>query len=468
MNRLRARRLGSQEGFALMEVIVSAAVLVVVVLGVLAGLDSVTRTAANNQGRTVAATLAEKDLERLRAYKTSDLNQLEDIEEQTRTVTVGKTKWRITSRAEWVTDSDGEEISCAITGDKGSYLKISSSVVADSAPQDAEGLTLSSIVAPQPGKGTLTALVKDRSGGPVVGMPVEAVGPTPGTRPTNAAGCAVFEESEAGSYKLRLNYSGWVDPDGNQLVEKSGTVSAGNLTTVEFIYDRAGSFPVSVVTRRPGDTIDRADRSTGAIAAHTGVSSGYRAMTANSPGVTSFTFNSMFPFSTPYQVYSGECSGNNPAAYIPTYFDTRPLAVAQVNPGAAGPTRVVLEPAIDVTVTHRNSSGVTSNANGADIYAYPKTDDCPTGRIYMGRTNSTGRLPNSNSQQGPGLPFGDYDICVQFNNGSRLLRMHWSAISGAAGPTISNTDPAGVARTASLLSSGSNTSGCGTLTPTTS
>jgi hypothetical protein len=467
MNRSRARRqLGTQEGFALMEVIVSAAVLVVVVLGVLAGLDSVTRTAANNQGRTVAAALAEKDLERLRAYKTSDLNKLDEIDETTKFVTVGTTRWEITSRAEWVTDSEGEEISCAITGDKGSYLKISSTVKPESAPDDAPGLTLSSIVAPQPGKGTLTALVKGRSGQPIVGMPVEAVGPTPATRPTNDVGCAVFDESEAGSYKLRLNYAGWVDPDGNQIVEKAGTVSAGNLTTVEFIYDRAGTFPVSVVTHRPGDTVDRADRSTGAMAAHTGVSTGYRAMTANSPGVTSFTFNSMFPFSTPYEVFSGTCSGNNPAAYIPTYFDTHDLAVAQVNPGAAGTTRVVLEPAIDVTVTHRNSSGVTSNANGAVIYAYPKTDDCPSARILMGTTGSNGRLPNTNSQQGPGLPFGDYDICVQYNNGSRLLRMHWSGISGAAGPTISNTDPAGVTRTAALVYNGTNTTGCGANTPT--
>jgi hypothetical protein len=340
-----------------------------------------------------------------------------------------------------VTDGDGEEISCAVTGDKGSYLKISSSVVVDSAPEDAEGLTLSSIVAPQPGKGTLTALVKGAAGQPIVGMPVEAVGPTPGTRPTNEAGCAVFEESEAGSYKLRLNYSGWVDPDGNQLVEKAGTVSAGNLTTVEFIYDRAGSFPVSVVTRRPGESVDRADRSTGAIAAHTGVSTGYRAMTANSPGVTSFTFTSMFPFSTPYEVYSGTCTGNNPATYIPTYFDTRPLAVAQVNPGASGATRVVLEPAIDVTVNYNGS--LRSNAV---VYATPRTPDCDQTRVRLGQTGSNGKIP-ADTEAGPGMPFGTYDVCVQYtrtvSGNSRTARMRWNGIQ--------NIDPAGQSLTANFV-----------------
>lgn len=437
-----------------MEVIVSAAVLVVLVLGVLAGLDSVTRTAANNQGRTVAGALAEKDLERLRAYKTSDLNQLDEIEEQQRIVTVQGTRWRITSRAEWVTDGDGDEISCAISGDKGSYLKISSSVVVDSAPEDAEGLTLSSIVAPQPGKGTLTALVKDRAGEPVAGMPVEAVGPTPGTRPTNEAGCAVFDESEAGSYKLRLNYSGWVDPDGNRLVEKAGTVSAGNLTTVEFIYDREGSFPVSVVTRRPGETSDRADRSTGVIAAHTGVSTGYRAMTASSPGVTSFTFTAMFPFSTPYEVYSGTCTGNNPAASTPTYFDTRPLAVAQVNPGAAGPTRVVLEPAIDVRAVWN-----TSNLSGARVYVYPKTEGCDGARVRLGITDSTGKVP-ADTEAGPGMPFGDYDVCVHYNS----TRIHWSTSANAFGPPVANNDPAGTALTADFRTN-ARSGNCGSNTP---
>ena len=390
-----------------MEVIVSAAVLILIVLGVLAAIDSVSRTAAANQGRTVAATLAEKDLERLRALRTSDLNRLDEIEIETKTVMVGNISWDVTSKAEWVTDSDGEQISCALTGERGSYLRITSSVVATNAPPDARPLVMSSIVAPQPGKGTLTALVRDHAGAPVVGLPVQAIGPSPDTQPTNAAGCAVFDEAEAGSYKLRLDYSGWVDPDGFRLVEKSGTVSAGNLTTVEFIYDRAGSFPVSVVTRRPGEAVDRADRSNGLIAAHTGVSTGYRAVTSAGTGATSFTFSSMFPFSTPYEVYSGICTGNNPSTTpvgeIPDYFSTHPLAVAQVNPGVAGTARVVLEPAIDVTVRFKNGSAAFATVSGARVYVYPKTADCaPEARVQLGTTRDPLREDPREHRCGPG------------------------------------------------------------------
>jgi Tfp pilus assembly protein PilV len=64
--RARRRPPASEEGFALIEVVVSAAVLVILVLGVLAAVDAVSGTAGANQSKTVAATLAEKDLERLR------------------------------------------------------------------------------------------------------------------------------------------------------------------------------------------------------------------------------------------------------------------------------------------------------------------------------------------------------------------------------------------------------------------
>jgi hypothetical protein len=144
------------------------------------------------------------------------------------------------SKAQWVADSNGADISCALPSGAGSYLRITSTVSAPNAR--VKPVTMSSIVAPQPGQGTVTGLVKNAAGLPVVDLPVQADGPTPATVPTNKAGCAVFADSEAGSYTLRLNQTGWVDPDGNQLVEKNATVSAGNLTTIEFVYDKASSF----------------------------------------------------------------------------------------------------------------------------------------------------------------------------------------------------------------------------------
>jgi Tfp pilus assembly protein PilV len=436
--RARRRSPASEEGFALIEVVVSAAVLVIVVLGVLAALDAVSSTASTNQSKTVAATLAEKDLERLRAYKTSDLTKLPEIETETKEVKVGKITYTVVSKAQWVVDSNGADISCALPSGSGSYLRITSTV---SSPNTRiKPVTMSSIVAPQPGKGTVTGLVRDAAGNPVEKLPVQADGPSPNTLPTNKAGCAVFADSEAGSYIMRLNQSGWVDPDGKQLVEKNATVSAGNLTTIEFLYDKASSFNVKVITKRPGTSTTVDDRSYGVTAAHTGLSSLFKQITfGTSPGALNFAFNSMFPFPTAYQVYSGTCAGNNPVKALsdPAWFDTHTESVVQLTP--AGPTvqAVALEPAMDVTVKVDNALKA-----GAKVYAYPKTAGCSTARVAIG----SGTTLNDGRVDFPGLPFGTYDVCAQYTNaaGTKTWHTDWTGrantnLDGTALATNFNT-----------------------------
>jgi hypothetical protein len=445
----------SPDGFALMEVIVSAAVLLIVVLGVLAGIDAVSRTAAANQSRTVGSTLAEKDIERLRAYRTEDLTDLAKMPDQTSFVTVGKVKWTITSKVELVADTTGEEVSCSIPTGKGRYLRITSSA----SNGVSKPVVMSSIVAPQPNKGTLTALVRNAKGDPVKNLPVEAVGPTGDLQQTNELGCAVFDEAEAGSYVLRLNQSGWVNVDGQRLYEQPGTVSPGNVTTVEFKYDLAGSFPVTVVNSA-GNT---ESATFGLMADHTGVSTGFRSTTAS-------PFTDMFPFyQAPYEVYAGDCTGNNPGGWIDDYYGTHPNAIAQVDPGVAGPTRTVLEPSVVVNVRYRpNTSTASSPVTGATVYAYPRTAGCTTRKVAVGTT--------TNGASGtPGLPFGQYDLCIQYTNTTvgRTWRSVWTGASGA--PAITNTNPAGTSKddagnnlSVTFTGTNSSTAGCGNTTPTSS
>jgi hypothetical protein len=445
----------SPDGFALMEVIVSAAVLLIVVLGVLAGIDAVSRTAAANQSRSVGSTLAEKDLERLRAYRTEDLTDLATMPDQTSQVTVGKVKWTITSKVELVADTTGEEVSCSIPTGKGRYLRITSSA----SNGNSRPVVMSSIVAPQPNKGTLTALVRDAKGDPVKNMPVQAVGPTGDLQQTNELGCAIFDEAEAGSYVLRLNQSGWVNVDGQQLYEQPGTVSPGNVTTVEFKYDRAGSFPVTVVNSAGATE----SPTFGLMADHTGVSTGFRSTSAS-------PFTSMFPFyQAPYEVYSGNCTGNNPGGWINGYYDTHQNAVAQVDPGVAGPTRTVLEPSVNVTVQYKASSGGSlSNVTGATVYAYPRTAGCSAARVTAGTTTS-------GASTTPGLPFGEYDLCIQYSRTVSGTPKTWRAVwTGAGGnPAITNTNPAGKTKddagnnlSVTFIGTNSSTAACGNTTPT--
>jgi hypothetical protein len=450
---VRARgTLRSEDGFALMEVIVSAAVLVIVVLGVLAATDAVTKTAGSNKARTVAATLAELDLERLRSLPTSELDKLDELEPLTREVKVDKVDYTIKSEAKWVTDSTGDEISCAVAPNEGSYMRITSTVTSPITGKQVKPVVISSIVAPRPGKGTLTGMVKNAAGQPEPGVAVQAIGPSPATKVTNSAGCAIFDESEAGSYKVKLNTTGWVDPDGNTAPEKGATVSAGNLTTVEFVYDRKSSFTVAVKTKRPGQA-EGPDVSTGVTAAHTGLTTKAKLLSVAAPGASSFLFDPMFPFPTPYQVYSGTCVGNDPSKYIPNFFAGRPSSVVQLTPGGPAVSADVFEPALDVTMKYTRSSGTvdwpgaTTGTIYGTVYAYPKTTGCATGRITLGSTtsNGTGKIPQ------PGLPFGIYDLCVNLVRNGTTYRTSWSALE--------NKDLNGTALAANFTSA-SSTGAC--------
>ena len=59
-------RLRDDRGFAMIEAVAAAAILVIVVLGVLKGLDTANQSSGREKARAVAAALTEQDQERLR------------------------------------------------------------------------------------------------------------------------------------------------------------------------------------------------------------------------------------------------------------------------------------------------------------------------------------------------------------------------------------------------------------------
>jgi hypothetical protein len=447
------RRAAAEEGVALMEVIVAAAVLVLVVLGVLAAMDSVSGTAGANQARTVAASLAEEDQERLRGFATEDLDRLETLQPDPRSIKVGSVTYTVASKAEWISDATGQEASCALPTGDGNYMRITSTVTSPATGAKVPPVVLTSLVAPQPGEGTLAAKVLNSEGNPVQNLLVTATGPETGTARTNEVGCAVFGQLQAGSYEVVVDQSGWVDPNGVQRVVRSATVSSGNLTTVEFAYDRESSLDLDFYTVVNGVTQTN-EVSFGAILAHTGLQTGIRTFPATAPPSPALTFDAddLYPFPSPYKIYAGRCTGADPSKYVSNYFDTHPEVVRTLTRGVHGGTVNVLEPAINVTVTWSNGSLV--NNNFARVYAYPRTTGCGTTRIHLGDTNSSGKLAS------PGLPFGQYDLCVQYtrvsSSSTRTYKATWSGMN--------NTNPAGTPWPVNFTTSSSQST-CGNSSP---
>lgn len=393
-----------------MEVVVSAAVLLLVVLGIMAGLDAVAGTAGANKARTVAATLAERDQEELRSLMTVDLNRIRSVIPGPRTVEVDGVPYTIESDAALVTDVGGEDISCALDDGEGAYIRITSKVTSPMTGAKVKPVVISSIVAPEPGSGTLVAMVENAKGDPVRNMPVQAVGPESKTKTTNDAGCAVFGAVTAGSYEVKVNQVGWVDPEGEQEVIKTATVSAGTLTTVDFVYDVAAALTVNVRSAYGGPpAVAQTDNSYGVLAAHTGILTGYRQFPSAATLASSHTLNGLFPFEEPYKIYSGRCTDQDPTAFVENYFDVYTAAAPQLDPGEVAAI-TVLEPPVIINATF-NRAFLSSR-----VYAYPRNGTCSDPVRY-----DMGAVLTDFRAERPGLPFGTYDVCVQYhrdNNGS--------------------------------------------------
>jgi hypothetical protein len=413
-----------------MEVVVSAAVLIIVVLGVMAALDAVTGTAGANKARTVAATLAERDQEELRSLKTADLNQLETLIPAPRTVTVDGVPYTITSAAKVITDADGEDISCALEDGEGAYVRITSTVTSPMTGAKVKPVTLSSIVAPEPGSGTLVARVRNAKDDPVVNMPVSASveGTTVKTVTTNDAGCAVFGTMDSGSYEIRVNQLNWVDPDGNQEVVKTATVAAGTVTTVEFLYDIGATVDVTIRSLPGTGTVAQTDRSYGMIAAHNGISATHRYWpepdVALPPEQSTFTLSRLFPFDEdPYTLYSGRCTDADPIRQ-PNYYSVvegwgaSHDATPALTPGERRAI-TIYELAVNLNATWSGIAITSTSANRAYAYAYPKDGACPEPyRLPLGEVTL-------GAAQLPGVPSGTYDICVErYRDSSRGWYRH--------------------------------------------
>ena len=108
MDRPRARRprpAGDGEaGFALIEVIVSAVLLIVLALAMLPVLDISASRAGTNRSRSVASNLAKDEQQRLRSL---DVSQSLSNYRGTQTKTVDGVDYTVSSRTDWVRDDSG-------------------------------------------------------------------------------------------------------------------------------------------------------------------------------------------------------------------------------------------------------------------------------------------------------------------------------------------------------------------------
>jgi Tfp pilus assembly protein PilV len=380
-----------QAGFALIETIVSALLLVVVALAIFSSLDAATKTAGANKGRTVASALAEQDQERMRGLSIPELSNLRGQN----TVTVGDADYTVTSRADWVRDSASTTESCTASGTQSDYIRITSTVTSGlvgtaTKPVTMQGLVSVPVGSFGPNQGTLTIKVIDRDGNPVKNMGVTASGPRALSDLTNDLGCAVFGFIPVGAYTAQLNTSPWVDTAGKQISTQSATVAAGTVSTKTMAYDRAAKIDATFI-----DSSGAAVNTAGATKlrmTNPAVATGFpdTDVGVGQPGVSVV---SLFPFNSAYVIYPGSCDKANPALY------TQPTATKLLDPGEDWTPQLRL-PTIKVTV-----SDGTNPVNNATVKIRGTSAGCTGDQVLNATTNASGVVSVP-------MPYGRYSVCA--------------------------------------------------------
>jgi Tfp pilus assembly protein PilV len=398
--------LGSESGDTLIEVVISAALISLVVIAVLFGLDSTNRATANSRARSQADGLAQQDEERLRSEPIKKLTELERKEN----VTIGATTYTITTTAKYIAD-ETSTASCTSSVPTADYLKTISTVTWPSmGPHGA--VTETGVISP-PADSALIVRVED-VGAPLAGAKVVAKGPAPSSSvhelETSLSGCAILA-LPPGEYTINVSKTGYVDPNGyaNTESDKSvtNTVYLPAETTSKEGYNLgpAGKLQVSFkeasgTGKLEGDSIVYFN--TGM--AHYETLPEPATLETYKPTIESSTPNDIFPFpsTTEYTVYAGTCEAN-----LPTRNGQSSNPKIVVGPGETAPVTVPLAP-IDIKVLE-SKVGPEKPLSNANVIL----EDTGCNAVRKLTTSSAGALSR------PWMPFGTYSLCVTATVGGK-------------------------------------------------
>jgi Tfp pilus assembly protein PilV len=407
-----------QDGVILIEIVVSAMLLVIVALGVFTAFDAGTRATAQERHRARANSLAEQDVERMRGMRIADLSGLN----QTRTVTLDGLNYTVRSLSTFVNEPATTSTCAAGTGSR-DLIQVTSTVTWSSIGTRPP-VTVSSLVSPPngsvvPNSGSLLASVKDSRSAGMSGVTLTGSGAGSFTGTTAAGGCVLWRNLPQGTYTLTFGgtAAGKVDPDGLAPTGQTVSVVAGATNTVSYLFDTPGR--IQNIAFRTRDYSNNLDATTwdSVVVDQTGMTSA-RAFT----GARTLLFStptSLFPFTSPYALYAGTCGSNNPGSG-----NGLGSATVPVGGSVTGPTLQL--PSLLVTLwSGTSSSSPGTRVSGGDVTVFD--DDCNVQRTLTTSTNSNGQVPEDTSgtpsRPMTALPYGtNYDICAN-NSGATDRRV---------------------------------------------
>ncbi len=433
----------SDRGFSIIEVLVSALMVILIASATARALISSSHFTADERLRSQADSVAAQDQERLRGLSDLQLTQLESTP-QSRTVTLGGTTFTIAS----------SDTSMGTTGNTGcsstaaAYYKIVSTISWPEAfTKRAPTLTTQSVLA-RPVSGDLPVVVNDQTGAPLSAVGIQATGPSNQSGSTDSNGCVLFAGLNPGSYTVTATDSGYVDPKGNvSPVTATTTVASTGTAAQNFRLGLAGSVVGTFAAQgASGSVSGEADG-----LSWTGTGSSLPTWTSmqSATAGTSITTPALFPFyqstapvgyANNYTLWAGQCAGQQP----PTN-----QTQATVTPGSVNQSATILEPLLNLgNVTYSVSTtrrGVTTTTNTPerpnDVKLTWTDGTCTDTWSVPVLSGSASAVPATGWLQYPGQPYaaaGTLTVCADYNpSGSTYY--HGSTTTGNTSFAASNT-----------------------------
>lgn len=452
----RARQTQAEDGFILIEVLVSAMILAIVAGAVLALITATTHSAASARNHSVAYGLAQEDQARLRTLQISRLNR----PFQPRAVEIGGTSYTIESRGVFVNDKSGTT-SCTATDASADYVTITSTV---SSPTLLHPVTLESVVAPtsgslDPSHGTISFQIDNALGGGVSGVSLTGSGTSNFSGSSESSGCAVVTDLPSGNYKVVANGNGLITPEGKGTwtKEQVGAPASGT-QQVQIHFDTPGTIAARFAYQEPTKSA-LAPAPVDSMELYNSENE-QKTLTFGTPTATprfaELKDEAVYPFPTKYLVYAGACTSNNPDPKNEG-INAAALAKVAVTAGSVSTPPVQIQlPALNLRV--QNSSG--NPVEGATVFV---TD---TSCTYNGSnvkreftTNKVGHIVGGSGERATtteavGLPFGTYTLCAQTQtkNAWNQTETRSAVVSGVA---VNNLSTA-VSKTLTLPSGTTN------------
>jgi hypothetical protein len=399
-------RLRSEGGFTLIEVLVSALMVVLIGAATAKALISTAHVSGDQRLHSQADALATQDQERLRGLSDEQLNGLS----QTRPVTLasGQT-FSVTSVSTFVDATGGS--SC--TSSAAAYYKIASTVRWTEAFSNSPPVLTEESLLSRPVTGDLITQVNDETGQQLSGVAVTAVGPSNQSGATDSNGCVIFAGLTPGSYAVALAKPGYVDPNGRTTppnmvatVTSTGTAAAPSGGNPAFTMGQAGSI-AGTFTTYLGTAGGEADSLSWYGALGSLSMSTYQFRPPASAPTGALTTLALFPFytATPsasyannYTVWPGRCLQQEPPAGIDQY--TLPS-------GSVNQAQNVQEPLLDVgAVQYKNGSTTTVKPAHIKLtFTSTSGTSCVYSWVPTLSSAAAGSMPATGWLANPGQPF---------------------------------------------------------------